>query len=106
MRQSTQAGSSSPPAADGIKAFAKELADKTINPEPGNAAPGLSAHGQMRAVDFVVMQSSTPIATTDTATSEAVWRQPSWAKKLADETTSAGFKGHAAGASGEHRAAP
>jgi hypothetical protein len=83
----------SPPAADEIKAFATNLVDRTMNPEPGNAAPGLSAHGQMRAIDFVVMQGSTAVASTDTATSETVWRQQGWAKKLADETARAGFKG-------------
>jgi hypothetical protein len=83
----------SPPGKTDIERFMPILREVAIKPEPGNAAPGLSAHGQMRAVDFVVMNGSTEVATTDTGTSETVWRQKGWAKKLADETKNAGFSG-------------
>jgi hypothetical protein len=83
----------SPPTDANIKDFATKLLQRQIKPEPGNAAPGLSAHGQMRAVDFVVMSGSTTVATTDTSTSQNVWRDKGWAGKLADEATSAGLKG-------------
>jgi D-alanyl-D-alanine carboxypeptidase len=84
---------SSPPMKADIDRFAPILREANMVPEPGSAAPGLSAHGQMRAIDFVVMQGSKTIATTDTATSETVWRKQGWAGKLADEATSAGFEG-------------
>jgi len=83
----------SPPTEMSIKAFAKRLSERDIKPEPGNAAPGLSAHGQMRAVDFVVMTGATTVATTDTSTSQKVWRDKGWAAKLAEEATSAGLRG-------------
>jgi hypothetical protein len=83
----------SPPDENDIKDFARKLRLADIKPEPGNAAPGLSAHGQMRAVDFVVMRGATPVATTDTATSDTIWRKQGWATKLADETANADFTG-------------
>jgi hypothetical protein len=83
LRELEKPGYESPPMGTHIEAFASQLQRATIIPEPGNAAPGLSSHGQMRAVDFVVMQGSRIIATTTVASSETVWRAQGWAEKLA-----------------------
>jgi hypothetical protein len=83
----------SPPASRHLGAFSDVLEASMINPEPGNAAPGLSSHGQMRAVDFVVRQGSRDVETTTVATSQTVWRDLGWADRLADEARSAGLSG-------------
>lgn len=57
-----------------------------VSPEPGNAAPGTSAHGQMRAVDFVVMQGGRVVAGTTQATIPTAWTASGWARSLADAT--------------------
>ena len=82
-----------PPTAEQVDAFASRLQFANINPEPGNAAPGLSSHGQMRAVDFVVMQGSTIVATTSVATSETVWRAQGWAERVATLARQANLSG-------------
>lgn len=82
-----------PPQAAHLDAFRLFVQRAGINPEPGNAAPGLSSHGQMRAVDFIVMQGQSVIATTEVATSESVWRARGWAGRLATEARRAGFTG-------------
>jgi hypothetical protein len=60
---------------------------------PGNAAPGLSGHGQMRAVDFVVMQGAQVIATTIVASAQTAWRDPGWADRLAVVARQANLRG-------------
>jgi len=55
-----------------------------VNPEPTSAAPGLSDHGQMHAIDFVVMQGHRKIADTKTATIGVQWDAPGWTQKLKD----------------------
>ena len=57
-----------------------------VKPEPGNAAPGTSDHGQVRAVDFVVIQAGRVIAGTSRRTIESDWTASGWAAKLAAAT--------------------
>lgn len=59
-------------------------------PAPNLAAPGLSAHGQMRAIDFQVMAGDTLVAGTDSKTVETIWRSGGWAEKLKASITQAG----------------
>jgi hypothetical protein len=54
-----------------------------VHPEPTAAAPGLSDHGQMHAIDFVIMQGKKKIADTDSASIPTRWVIPGWDKKLA-----------------------
>jgi len=58
-----------------------------VHPEPTSAAPGLSDHGQMHAIDFVVMQGSIKIADTTSQTIGIKWDQPGWTNKLKDAVT-------------------
>jgi hypothetical protein len=51
-------------------------------PTPTVAAPGLSPHGQMRAVDFQVHQGDRIVAGPKTATIAADWDAAGWSAKL------------------------
>jgi hypothetical protein len=51
-------------------------------PTPTIAAPGLSLHGQMRAIDFQVHQGGRVIAGPSTATIATDWAAAGWAAKL------------------------
>jgi hypothetical protein len=60
---------------DFLRAFAP-------SPMPPLAAPGLSAHGQMRAVDFVVAQGERIVAGASTADIPAAWNGEGWAGRV------------------------
>lgn len=75
-----------PPTARALDRFIDGLQAARVSPEPGNAAPGTSAHGQMRAVDFVVMQGGRVVAGTQQATIPTAWTASGWARRLADAT--------------------
>jgi hypothetical protein len=72
--------------------FRSYLGQCPVSPEPSSAAPGLSDHGQMHAIDFVVLR--TPgqklIAGTSTATIRDAWDIPGWTDKLRAAVRSAG----------------
>lgn len=51
-------------------------------PTPTVAAPGLSPHGQMRAVDFQVQQGDRIVAGTTTATIATEWDAAGWSERL------------------------
>ena len=57
---------------------------KSYSPEPipTVAAPGLSPHGQMRAIDFQVHRGDEIVAGPDTQTIGTVWEQGGWAARL------------------------
>ncbi len=58
------------------------------------AAPGLSRHGQARAIDFQVMQGTELIAGTDSHEIEAVWKNGGWEAKLSASVEAAGPSFH------------
>jgi len=58
------------------------LAAHRPEPTPTVAAPGLSPHGQMRAVDFQVHQGDRIVAGPATATMTADWDAAGWAARL------------------------
>jgi hypothetical protein len=82
-----------PPPATRVEQFAAWLRELHVDPEPGNAAPGTSDHGQVRAVDFVVMRGSEVVAGTTRSTIPAAWTAPGWAKKLADAVAGTQLRG-------------
>jgi hypothetical protein len=59
-------------------------------PSPNLAAPGLSAHGQMHAIDFQVSKAGTLIAQANSADIESIWRAQGWDVKLKASVASAG----------------
>ena len=65
------------------------------SPPPTLAAPGLSPHGQMRAVDFQVHRDGKVIAGPSAATIDTDWDMAGWASRLdeAVRSTSARFLG-------------
>jgi len=79
------------------QAFRTFLGQCSVQPEPTSAAPGLSDHGQMNAIDFVVVriQGQKLIAGTTTSTIRDAWDAPGWTEKLQAAVKSAGeaFKG-------------
>ena len=52
------------------------------DPVPTVAAPGLSPHGQMRAVDFQVLRGEEIIAGPDSRTIVDTWQRDGWAARL------------------------
>jgi hypothetical protein len=83
------------PDAIAIEKFRKFLGQCSVDPEPTSAAPGLSDHGQMNAIDFVVFKDKTKIADTKSATIGTDWDKPGWTDKLKNAVTLSGsqFKG-------------
>jgi hypothetical protein len=75
------------PDAASTEKFRTFLGHSAVHPEPTSAAPGLSDHGQMRAVDFVVIQGHRTVADTATSTIPSQWDTPGWTKKLNDAVT-------------------
>jgi hypothetical protein len=63
-------------------AFGDFLRAWVPSPTPPLAAPGLSPHGQMRAVDFVVTRGEAIIAGAVTADIPAIWTGAGWAERL------------------------
>ena len=54
------------------------------------AAPGLSAHGQLRAVDFQITRGDRVIAGTSVASVVQAWERPGWHEKLRRAVEAAG----------------
>ena len=54
------------------------------------AAPGLSLHGQMRAIDFQVMRGERVVAATEVGAVQRDWRATGWDRKLRRAVDAAG----------------
>jgi hypothetical protein len=52
------------------------------NPTPSLAAPGLSLHGRMQAIDFQVMAGNRLVAGTDVSSVIETWEKSGWKAKL------------------------
>ena len=74
----------------GRDAFANFLLAHTPLPAPTIAAPGLSPHGQMRAVDFHIETAGQTVAGPDTQTIESVWLAEGWRNKLSAAVIASG----------------
>ena len=61
-------------------------------PTPTIAAPGLSLHGQMRAVDFQVHQDGQVVAGPRTSTMDSEWDAAGWSDRLSAAVRSAGAR--------------
>ena len=79
----------------GVSAFRSLLVTYKPVPTPSLAAPGLSLHGRMQAVDFQVMSGDRLVASTDVSTVAEEWESSGWKAKLqtAVNEANAGFVG-------------
>jgi len=79
----------------GVSAFRSLLVAFKPVPTPSLAAPGLSLHGRMQAVDFQIMEGDRLVADTDVTTVVATWEATGWKAKLqsAVDEANAGFVG-------------
>lgn len=57
------------------------------------AAPGLSLHGQLRAIDFAVFKDGEIVAPTNLAAAQSVWERQGWSTKLKRATAGTRFVG-------------
>jgi hypothetical protein len=62
------------------------------DPAPTLAAPGLSPHGQMGAVDFHVYQGDSPVAEPDAAQIAPIWDGQRWSERLASAVARSGAR--------------
>jgi len=79
----------------GVSAFRELLVTFKPSPTPSLAAPGLSLHGRMQAVDFQVMAGNRLVAGTEVSTVVETWETSGWKAKLqtAVDAANAGFVG-------------
>jgi hypothetical protein len=80
--QSTLARSADRPDSSSVEEFKRLLANWRPSPVAPLAAPGLSAHGRMRAIDFVIMREGRIVAATDLSSVARQWETPGWDRKL------------------------
>ena len=80
---------------EGVSAFRNLLVSFKPVPTPSLAAPGLSLHGRMRAVDFQVMSGDRLVAGTDVSSVVETWERSGWKAKLqtAVKEADVGFAG-------------
>ncbi|HEU5137515.1 MAG TPA: hypothetical protein VFU13_20395, partial [Steroidobacteraceae bacterium] len=80
---------------EGVAAFRNLLVSFKPVPTPSLAAPGLSLHGRMQAIDFQVMAGNRIVAGTDPSTVIETWETSGWKAKLqsAVDEANAGFVG-------------
>jgi hypothetical protein len=80
---------------EGRRQFRQLLADTRPSPTPALAAPGLSRHGQMGAIDFQVMKGDQLVAGTEADSAQEQWDEAGWTSRLrgAVEAADAGFTG-------------
>lgn len=67
---------------EALARFSQALTAHKLEPAPALAAPGLSPHGQMHAVDFQVRQGSLTVAGPSTAQVQSVWLGQGWRDRL------------------------
>lgn len=82
--RSAMAAGRAPPVgtARGRDWFVEVLRGTVPNPTPALAAPGLSRHGRMQAVDFQVQRGDRIIAGTSRDDVERVWEAQGWCERL------------------------
>ena len=83
----------SPDQADAVERFKRFLAGWRPPAAAPLAAPGISRHGQLRAIDFQIMKDGAVVAPTDTATVNRNWDAAGWTRKLQSAMTGSNFRG-------------
>ena len=79
----------------GTTRFRELVTDYAPQPVPTLAAPGLSAHGRMNAVDFQVQKGNSIVAGPDSTMVDSVWIAQGWRDRLHAAVIASGthFKG-------------
>jgi len=75
-----------------LRRLAEFLSSHKPDPTPTLAAPGLSAHGQMNAVDFHVYRGDTPVAEPEASTIASTWDAQGWSERLRLAISESGAK--------------
>lgn len=86
-------GYGEPEQLDAVTRFKRFLADWRPPTAAPLAAPGISRHGQLRAIDFQIMKGDAIVAPTETATVKRNWDAPGWTKKLQTAAEGSNFRG-------------
>lgn len=88
-------GASARPTDASVKDFKSFLAAWRPTPVSPLAAPGLSMHGRMRAVDFQIMRNRRIVAATEVSAVPTQWEAPGWDRKLKQAVIASktGFEG-------------
>lgn len=73
-----------PGTAAGRAAFRALLVQYRPSPVPTLAAPGLSRHGRMQAIDFQVRRGAQTVAAPRASTAAGVWHAGGWSARLAE----------------------
>jgi hypothetical protein len=83
------------PDKESLSAFARLLSEWRPSPTAPLAAPGLSMHGQSRAIDFQIMKGGRIVAATEVNAVAREWEASGWSRKLKDAVRAASprFKG-------------
>ncbi len=82
-----------PVEADSVERFKQFLSRWRPPTAAALAAPGISRHGQLRAIDFQIMKGGAIVAPSDTATVKRNWDAPGWTEKLEAAVTGSSFTG-------------
>jgi hypothetical protein len=83
----------SPADANSVERFKKFLTGWRPPTAAALAAPGISRHGQLRAIDFQIMKDGAIVAPTETATVKRNWDAPGWTEKLQAAMSGTRFRG-------------
>lgn len=83
----------SPAEAESVERFKKFLSAWRPPTAAALAAPGISRHGQLRAIDFQIMKDGAIVAPTETATVKRNWDTPGWTEKLQAAMSGTKFRG-------------
>ena len=75
---------------DGVSALREFLLAHAPSPVPPLAAPGLSPHGRLRAIDFQVESAGHIVAGTETASIATEWMADGWKERLREAVVAAG----------------
>lgn len=81
------------PSARSLERFRKFLRQWRPTMSAPLAAPGLSLHGQLRAVDFQIMKGDAIVATAEVAAAAPVWENQGWSRKLKAAVAGSRFTG-------------
>ncbi len=88
--QSSSVAASPRPDAASLEAFKRFLASWRPAPVAPLAAPGLSAHGRMRAVDFAILREGRIVAATNVGAVATQWEATGWSRRLKEAIVASG----------------